>query len=72
MTEAKRNHEWRSIPEVPDIEVNRDGELRVLNFNGHKRYNLGTVVDIHGNRMTIQMMISKAFPDIPMRVTPTW
>lgn len=64
-----RNYEWRSIPEVPDIEVRRDGDIK---FKGVERYDITTVTDVHGTRMTIQMLISKAFPDIPMRYTPTW
>lgn len=68
MTTAKHNYERRSIPEVPKMTVTRDGDLQ---YKGRDTYD-GTVVDINGNRMTIQMMIFKAFPDIPMRTTPTW
>jgi hypothetical protein len=65
----ERNYEWRSIPEVADIEVTRDGDIK---FKGRERYDIGSVVDLDGTRMSIQMLISRAFPDIPMRFTPTW
>lgn len=64
-----RNCEWRSIPEVPDYEVNRDGDIL---YKGRREYdNRGVVTDVNGDYMTVQMFIHKAFPDIPMRVTPT-
>lgn len=71
MTERKRNYERRSIPEVPDYTVTRDGDLQ---YKGRDWYGSGggVVTDINGNRMTLQMFIYKAFPDIPMRETPKW
>lgn len=66
----KRNYEWRSIREVPGLEVTRDGDLRRNGTGNH--VGGGVVTDVNGEHMTIQMMISKAFPDIPMRETPTW
>lgn len=63
-----RNYEWRSIPDVPDIEVTRDGDIK---YKGRERYDIPSVVALDGTRMSIQMLIYKAFPDIPMRYTPT-
>jgi hypothetical protein len=63
-----RNYEWRSIPEVPDIEVRRDGDIK---FKGKERYDITSVVMLDGTRISVQMLISKAFPDIPMRFPPT-
>lgn len=54
--------EWRSIPEVPGIEVNRDGDI-ACSTEGRWRYAIGTVIDVYGNHMPIQTLIAKAFPD---------
>lgn len=67
---SERNYERRSIPELPDYTVTRDGEVQ---YKGRDKYDTGGVVtDINGTRMTIQMFIFKAFPDIPMRYTLSW
>jgi hypothetical protein len=65
---TERNYEWRSTPEVPDIEVRRDGDIK---FKGRERYDITSVTDIDGNRMSVQMLVWKTFPDIPMREKPT-
>ena len=63
-----RNYERRTIPELPDWTVTRDGDVQ---YKGRDEYK-GVLTDIHGNKMTVQMFIHKAFPDIPMRETPKW
>jgi hypothetical protein len=63
-----RNYERRAIPELPDWTVTRDGDLQ---FKGRDEYK-GVLTDSNGTRMTVQMFIHKAFPDIPMRETPKW
>jgi hypothetical protein len=69
LTEA-RNYEFRSIPGVGSgIRVSRDGDVQV---NGRDVYSMGVVTALDGTRMTLQMCIHKAFPEIPMRETPTW
>lgn len=78
MTEKKRNVEFRSIPEVAYIEVNRDGGVRYQ--KGKEKYDeYGTRInpmrylrDAHGNAKNIQQVITKAFPDIPMRYPQPW
>jgi hypothetical protein len=77
MTEAKRNYEWRSIPEVAYLEVTRDGEVRYQ--KGKEKYIDGALVnpqrylrDARGNWKSIQQIITKAFPDIPMRHEHKW
>lgn len=68
---AKRNHEYRNIPGVrSNFKVNRDGEVQI---DGRPEYhNVSVITAEDGTRMTIQMCIHKAFPDIPMRETPKW
>jgi hypothetical protein len=76
--EAKRNYEWRSIPEVLFIEVTRDGDVRYQ--KGKEKYDSkGALidprqftVDLLGSRKIIQQIITKAFPDIPMRHEYPW
>jgi len=64
----KRNYEFRTIPGVnPDIRVSRDGEVQV---KGVTRYDV-KITAIDGTRMSTQMAIHKAFPDIPLRYAPT-
>lgn len=65
-----RNYEFRSVPGVSrNIKVSRDGEVQVNGQDGHYQ----SVIEAQdGTRMTIQMCIHKAFPDIPMRYTPSW
>lgn len=73
-----RNYELRSIPEIPYIGVTRDGEVRYQ--KGREQYDSkGARYDPRrfvrnpdGTPISIQMFVHKAFPDIPMRVTPTW
>lgn len=66
----ERNYEFRAVPGVgPDIKVSRDGDVQV---NGRITYNMPVITALDGTKMTIQMCIHKAFPDIPMRETPTW
>lgn len=70
MSREERNYEFRSVPGVnPDIKVSRDGEVQV---NGRDAYTMSVITALDGTRMTLQMCIHKAFPDIPMRWTPTW
>ena len=70
MKYEERNYEFRSVPGVgPDIKVSRDGEVQV---NGRDAYTMSVITALDGTRMTLQMCIHKAFPDIPMRWTPTW
>lgn len=74
---TKRNYEWRSIPSVPKVEVTRDGEVRYA--RGKEQYDSrGSLIRPErfityedGHPMSIQMLIFKAFPDIPMRYVPT-
>lgn len=69
MKYEERNHEFRPVPGVdPSIRVSRDGEVQV---NGREHF-MSVIAALDGTRMTIQMCIHKAFPDIPMRRTPTW
>lgn len=69
-TMTKRNYEFRSVPGVhSDIKVSRDGEVQV---KGRTTYSMSTITAQDGTQMTIQMCIYKAFPDIPMRYTPSW
>lgn len=78
MTEVKRNYEFRSIPEVPYIEVSRDGDVRYQ--KGKEQYDRrGALIDPHllikkadGKVRPIQAFITKAFPDIPMRYPQDW
>lgn len=67
-----RNYEFRALPNVSGIQVNRDGEVKYLNLNGQMRVQAGTIRDNDNNIMTIQMFIHLAFPDIPMREIPKW
>jgi hypothetical protein len=74
---SKRNNEWRSIPEVAYIEVTRDGEVRYQ--KGQEQYVDGMLTnpmrhlrDAQGNWKTVQQIITKAFPDIPMRYPQKW
>ncbi len=65
-----RNYEFRTVPGVdPNIKVSRDGDVQV---RSRVNYNMGIVTALDGTKMTIQMCIHKAFPDIPMRYTPKW
>jgi len=74
--EKKRNYEWRGVPGFPRIQVTRDGEIRYQ--KGKERYTRdGALIrpefgwrNPDGSAMSIQMMIHKAFPDIPMRWVP--
>jgi hypothetical protein len=67
---SKRNYEFRNVPGVyHDIKVNRDGDVQV---NGRPVYNLPIITAEDGTKMTIQMCIHKAFPDIPLRRVPKW
>jgi hypothetical protein len=70
-TDTKRNTEFRKVPGVnPALTVSRDGETKI---KGHgEPYDLGIITALDGTKMTIQMAIHKAFPDIPMRYTPKW
>lgn len=78
MSERKRNYEWRSIPEVPNLEVTRDGEVRYK--KGKEKYDSkGALInpnrnirDTEGNARYVQQIITKAFPDIPMRHEHKW
>lgn len=78
MTEAKHNYEFRSIPEVSNIEVSRDGDVRYQ--KGKERYTpKGALIDpsrdirdTNGYPRSIQAIITKAFPDIPMRHHYEW
>jgi hypothetical protein len=68
----EHNYEFRTVPGVdPKITVSRDGEVRV---NGRDEYHMymSVITALDGTRMSLQMCIHKAFPDIPMRRTPTW
>lgn len=68
--EKKRNTERRHVPGVyKDVKVTRDGEVFV---NDREVHNLPIITALDGTRMTIQMAIHKAFPDIPMRRVPRW
>lgn len=75
---TKRNVEFRSIPEIPYVEVNRDGGVRYK--KGKEQYDSsGTRIDPirflrdkNGNRKNVQQIITKAFPDIPMRYPQEW
>lgn len=74
--EKSRNYEFRTLPFVSYIEVSRDGELRYQKGktqyrNGMARRPEEFLKNEQGEPMTIQMMIHLAFPDIPMRITPT-
>lgn len=71
MSDQKRNTEFRKVPGLdPNITVSRDGEVKI---KGHLEYqNVSVLTAEDGTRTTIQMCIHKAFPDIPMRETPTW
>lgn len=67
--EKPRNYEFRTVPGVDsDVRVSRDGDIQI---NGRNTYNLPMITKLDGTRITIQMAIHLAFPDIPMRVTPT-
>jgi stage III sporulation protein SpoIIIAA len=68
---ADRNYEFRNIPGVrSNIKVNRDGEVQI---DGHPEYhNVSIITADDGTKMTLQMCIYKAFPDIPMRSIPKW
>lgn len=72
----ERNYEFRSLPYTQRIEVSRDGDLRYR--AGMERWRNGSLVppqewliDMDGSRMSVQMMIHRAFPDIPMRHVPS-
>lgn len=66
----ERNTEFRKIPGVaPKYRISRDGEFKV---DGQISYSVGIVTALDGTRMTPQMCVYKAFPDIPMRYTPSW
>lgn len=65
----QRNYEFRHVPGVAaDVTVSRDGGVKV---NGIEHYNMSMITALDGTRLTIQMCIHKAFPDIPMRTIPT-
>lgn len=66
-----RNYEFRSVPGVADsLTVSRDGEVRI---NGKDVYDISRkgIRQHDGTSISIQMAIHLAFPDIPMRHTPT-
>jgi hypothetical protein len=67
---SKRNTEFRTIPGVrKEVKVSRDGEIK---YEGEVVTSGNvTIRDKNGKAMSIQMTIHKAFPDIPMRHTPT-
>lgn len=68
----KRNTEFRKVPGVNSaLTVSRDGEVKIKG-HGDEPYHLDVITAEDGTRMTIQMAIHKAFPDIPMRITPSW
>lgn len=69
------NNEYRSWKTCPDVETNRDGDLRFK--KGKERYQGGTlrrpedfVKNSKGERRPVQWLIFKAFPDIPLRYAP--
>lgn len=64
-----RNYEQRIIPGVDtNITVNRDGDVQV---DGKDANGLGGMITkLDGEKISIQMAVYLAFPDIPMRVTP--
>lgn len=70
MTE-ERNYEYRTISEVhPRLSVNRDGEVRIDTAEGYpddRLFKNGMITALDGSKMSIQMFIHKAFPDIPLR-----
>ena len=68
--ERKHNTEQRSIAELPDYKVTRDGEVFFKGVEVHPVP--GVFKTKYGERMTLQMFIFKAFPDIPLRRIPTW
>ncbi|AXH46704.1 hypothetical protein QCN35_gp42 [Arthrobacter phage Synepsis] len=67
-----RNYEFRVIPGVTnDVTVSRDGETK---FNGKPIYGREVSRRLRkhdGTVISIQMAIHLAFPDIPLRYTPT-
>ncbi|AXC38668.1 hypothetical protein QCN37_gp42 [Arthrobacter phage Tatanka] len=66
-----RNYEFRTIPDVDnDVTVSRDGEVRI---NGKDVYDMrrNPIRKHDGTKISIQMAIHLAFPDIPLRYTPT-
>lgn len=66
-----RNYEFRSIPGVaPNLKVSRDGDVQI-NGKDIRDINLMGIRKHDGTRISIQMAIHLAFPDIPMRETPT-
>lgn len=70
MTE-QRNYEFRSIPGVAkNLKVSRDGEVQIdgKDFN---EVNQRGIRKHDGTYISVQMAIHLAFPDIPMRITPT-
>lgn len=74
---TKRNVEYRSIPEIAYIEVNRDGGVRYKKgkeqyVDGIRTNPLRFLRDAHGNWKTIRQVITKAFPDIPLRHPQEW
>jgi hypothetical protein len=65
-----RNYEFRNVPGVSsDIRVSRDGDVQV---DGRTIYSMSIFTAEDGTKMSIQMCIHKAFPDIPMREVPKW
>ena len=66
-----RNYEFRNIPGVSkSIKVSRDGDVEI---NGVSRYDMSAsgISKSDGTKISVQMAIHLAFPDIPMRYTPT-
>ncbi|ASM62321.1 hypothetical protein SEA_NIGHTMARE_45 [Arthrobacter phage Nightmare] len=68
-----RNYEFRVVPGVSDdVTVSRDGEMKIngkLIYDGRERSRKLQIQD--GTKISIQMAIHLAFPDIPMRHIPT-
>ncbi|UYL88239.1 hypothetical protein SEA_LILHUDDY_45 [Arthrobacter phage LilHuddy] len=66
-----RNYEFRSVPGVaPNLKVSRDGDVQI---NGKDFYEVNKrgIRKHDGTYISVQMAIHLAFPDIPMRETPT-
>ena len=67
--EKPRNTEFRKLKEANDrYAVSRDGEVKK---DGRIDYSIASIPLRDGTKISIQLFIHRAFPDIPMRYTPT-
>ncbi|QYC55033.1 hypothetical protein QCN36_gp45 [Arthrobacter phage CastorTray] len=67
-----RNYEFRSVPGVANsLKVSRDGEVRIDGKDVYDISRRGGIRKHDGTKISIQMAIHLAFPDIPLRYAPT-